>query len=162
MFFPESRVRVWLYTRPTDMRKSFDGLVALVAKYVESAKTTEYRYEVIDRDSPDFSQVDFAYFEGYLSRNHCYLVRFNSDQRYPKILEVIENLTFWVNVYSETSPAHITALGDLVLTVLDNASLTVSGYTAMVCRREFMGSITFDGETRVFQLPMRYRVMISL
>ena len=32
MFFPESRVRVWLYTRPTDMRKSFDGLSALVGK----------------------------------------------------------------------------------------------------------------------------------
>lgn len=30
MFFPASRVRVWLYTRPTDMRKSFDGLSALV------------------------------------------------------------------------------------------------------------------------------------
>jgi len=30
MFFPEAQVRVWLYTRPTDMRKSFDGLSALV------------------------------------------------------------------------------------------------------------------------------------
>lgn len=30
MFFPEAQVRVWLYTEPTDMRKSFDGLAALV------------------------------------------------------------------------------------------------------------------------------------
>lgn len=30
MFFPEDQVRVWLYTEPTDMRKSFDGLSALV------------------------------------------------------------------------------------------------------------------------------------
>jgi len=30
MFFPESQMRVWLYNRPTDMRKSFDGLSALV------------------------------------------------------------------------------------------------------------------------------------
>jgi len=30
MFFPEAQVRVWLYTEPTDMRKSFDGLSALV------------------------------------------------------------------------------------------------------------------------------------
>ena len=30
MFFPESQVKVWLYARPTDMRKSFDSLSALV------------------------------------------------------------------------------------------------------------------------------------
>lgn len=30
MFFPEDQVRVWLYTEPTDMRKSFAGLSALV------------------------------------------------------------------------------------------------------------------------------------
>jgi transposase len=30
MFFPEAQVRVWLYTEPTDMRNSFDGLSALV------------------------------------------------------------------------------------------------------------------------------------
>ncbi len=29
MFFPEGQVRVHLYGRPTDMRKSFDGLYAL-------------------------------------------------------------------------------------------------------------------------------------
>ena len=37
MFFPEDQVRVWLYTEPTDMRKSFDGLSALVKeKLVEN------------------------------------------------------------------------------------------------------------------------------
>jgi len=30
MFFPEDQVRVWLYTEPTDMRKSFAGLSAMV------------------------------------------------------------------------------------------------------------------------------------
>ena len=29
MFFPEGQIRVHLYGQPTDMRKSFDGLVAL-------------------------------------------------------------------------------------------------------------------------------------
>ena len=30
MLIPESHVRIWLYAPPTDMRKSFDGLSALV------------------------------------------------------------------------------------------------------------------------------------
>ncbi|MCP5414895.1 MAG: IS66 family insertion sequence element accessory protein TnpB [Chromatiaceae bacterium] len=30
MLIPESQVRIWLYGSPTDMRKSFDGLSALV------------------------------------------------------------------------------------------------------------------------------------
>lgn len=30
MFFPEGSVRVFVYGQPTDMRKSFDGLYALV------------------------------------------------------------------------------------------------------------------------------------
>ena len=29
MFFPEARVRVYLYGKPVDMRRSFDGLYAL-------------------------------------------------------------------------------------------------------------------------------------
>lgn len=32
MFFPEGQVRVHLYGRPTDMRKSFDGLYALTRR----------------------------------------------------------------------------------------------------------------------------------
>ena len=36
MLIPESQVRIWLYAPPTDMRKSFDGLSALVrTKLVE-------------------------------------------------------------------------------------------------------------------------------
>jgi transposase len=30
MFFPEAQVRIWLYTQPTDLRKSSAGLSALV------------------------------------------------------------------------------------------------------------------------------------
>jgi transposase len=30
MFFPEAQVRMWLYPEPTNMRKSFHGLSALV------------------------------------------------------------------------------------------------------------------------------------
>ena len=35
MFFPESQVKVWLYACPTDMRKSFDSLSALVKHRVQ-------------------------------------------------------------------------------------------------------------------------------
>ncbi len=32
MYFPESRVRVFLYGQPVDMRKSLDGLIALTRR----------------------------------------------------------------------------------------------------------------------------------
>ena len=72
--------------------------------------------------------------------------------------EAIEDLTYWVNVFTSTSVAHITALTDLVLAVMDDASLTVTGYTGMKCVREFMGSIIWDLETGIYQIPIRYRL----
>lgn len=35
MFFPEGSVRIFLHERPVDMRKSFDGLYALVKHVLE-------------------------------------------------------------------------------------------------------------------------------
>ena len=70
----------------------------------------------------------------------------------------IESLTYWVNVFSSTSVAHVSVITDLVLTALDNASLTITGYTGMKCVREFMGTILWDLETGIFQCPLRYRV----
>ena len=35
MFIPEAQVRAWLYNQPTDMRKSYDGLSALVKSKLE-------------------------------------------------------------------------------------------------------------------------------
>lgn len=34
MFFPESNVNIWLYAKPTDMRKSYDGLIALAKHHL--------------------------------------------------------------------------------------------------------------------------------
>ena len=34
MFFPESTIRILLCVQPTDMRKSFDGLIALVKNHM--------------------------------------------------------------------------------------------------------------------------------
>ena len=76
-------------------------------------------------------------------------------------LTILEDLTYWVNIFSSTSVAHITTLADLVLAVMDDASLTVSGYTGMKCAREFMGSIIWDSETGIYQIPLRYRVWVD-
>ena len=34
MFFPESHIRILLCAQPTDMRKSFNGLIALVKNHM--------------------------------------------------------------------------------------------------------------------------------
>ena len=40
MFFPESNIRIWLCTVPTDMRKSFDGLAALAKNFMKEEPTS--------------------------------------------------------------------------------------------------------------------------
>ena len=76
-------------------------------------------------------------------------------------LEAIEDLTFWINCFSSTGQKAVSDLADLVLAVMDDATLTVTGYTSMVCRREFIGSYIYDIETGVYQIPLRYRVQVS-
>ena len=49
MFFPEAQVRVWLYTRPTDMRKSFDGLSALVKNTLAEDPTSGHLFAFVNR-----------------------------------------------------------------------------------------------------------------
>ncbi len=44
MFFPEAQVRVWLYTQPTDMRKSYDGLSALVMNVLHEDPTSGHLF----------------------------------------------------------------------------------------------------------------------
>ncbi|MDP6599606.1 MAG: IS66 family insertion sequence element accessory protein TnpB [Candidatus Poribacteria bacterium] len=34
MFFPEDRIRIWLCIQPVDMRRSFDGLSAMVKNHL--------------------------------------------------------------------------------------------------------------------------------
>lgn len=49
MFFPEDRVRVWLYARPTDMRKQFDGLAALARNQLQEDPMSGHAFVFINR-----------------------------------------------------------------------------------------------------------------
>jgi len=61
-------------------------------EYKNKAKTFEYRYEVIDPNDQSYKDLDFVFFDKYLSRNKCFQVLFNNEQQRPFILEVIEEL----------------------------------------------------------------------
>lgn len=60
MFFPESQVRIWLYTGPTDMRKSFDGLAALVKHQLQEDPLSGQLFVFIDRRR---SYMKVSYFD---------------------------------------------------------------------------------------------------
>lgn len=49
MFFPESTIRIWLYAQPTDMRKSFNGLVALVKHQLQENPLNGQLFVFINR-----------------------------------------------------------------------------------------------------------------
>ena len=73
----------------------------------------------------------------------------------------MESLTYWINCFSSTSAAHVASVADDVMGVMDNATLTVTGYTSMKCVREFIGTVIWDLETGIFQVPLRYRVWLD-
>lgn len=75
--------------------------------------------------------------------------------------EAIENLTYWVNCFSDVSTAAVAEIADEVMDALDNVTLTVTGFTSMKCEREFTGSIIWDMETGIFQVPLRYRLLLD-
>lgn len=60
MFFPEAHVRVWLYTRPTDMRKSYDGLSALVKAVLHEDPASGHLFVFINRKR---TQMKVLYFD---------------------------------------------------------------------------------------------------
>jgi transposase len=49
MFFPEGQVRVQLYGRPVDMRRSFDGLYALTRQELGEDPMSGSLYAFINR-----------------------------------------------------------------------------------------------------------------
>ena len=60
MFFPEGQLRVWLYTQPTDMRKSYDGLSALVKNTLHEDPTNGHLFVFIKRKR---TQIKVLYFD---------------------------------------------------------------------------------------------------
>ena len=65
MFFPEAGVRVWLYTQPTDMRKSYNGLAALVKNQLDEDPLSGQLFVFINRKG---NQMKILYFD---SSGYC-------------------------------------------------------------------------------------------
>ena len=75
--------------------------------------------------------------------------------------EAIEDLTYWVNCFSDKSAADVAKISDQVLAAIDSTTLTVTGYTNMKCVREYIGPTLWDVETMIFMIPLRYRVWLD-
>ena len=70
-----------------------------------------------------------------------------------------EVMTFYVNIFTITSPANAQQISDLVSAGLDSQEITIIGYYSMACYREFTSNIIYDPDSKVFQLSMRFRIM---
>jgi transposase len=60
MFFPESQVKIWLYAKATDMRKSFDGLSALAKNHIKENPLSGHLFVFINRRQ---TQIKILYFD---------------------------------------------------------------------------------------------------
>jgi transposase len=60
MFFPESQVRIWLCTLPTDMRKSYAGLSALVKNRLQGNPLSGELFVFVNRRQ---NQMKVLYFD---------------------------------------------------------------------------------------------------
>ena len=60
MFFPEGRIRVFVYGQPTDMRKSYDGLYALARNGLRQDVLSGHLFVFINRRG---SQIKVLYFD---------------------------------------------------------------------------------------------------
>ena len=60
MFFPESQIRIWLCTTPTDMRKSYNGLSALVKNRLQGNPLSGELFVFVNRRQ---NQMKVLYFD---------------------------------------------------------------------------------------------------
>ena len=59
MFFADARVRVWLCTEPVDMRKSFDGLAALIKHHLGDDPLSGHLYAFVNRRATQIKILGF-------------------------------------------------------------------------------------------------------
>jgi len=57
-------------------------------------------------------------------------------------LHEFEDLTFYVNCFTTTSPADCFQIADLVKTLMDDCALTgITGYDHLYCKREYVSNL---------------------
>ena len=61
MWLSDSQIHIWLYTQPTDMRKSFNGLSGLVRTILEENPLSGALFIFINRRR---TQIKILYFDG--------------------------------------------------------------------------------------------------
>lgn len=122
----------------------FDTLQANVALMAAITGT----YHVIAPQSATFAYLTF----GMLTDNP--LGTFTSPS-------AVEDTEWWVNVHSKAGSKNAGTIAGLLHTALDNASLTVTGYSALKCVRDYIGSMIYDPETKAYMIPHRYRIQVD-
>jgi len=60
MLLPETNLRIWLHTEPTDMRKSYDGLSVLVKQKLKEDPLSGHLFVFINRKQ---TQMKILYFD---------------------------------------------------------------------------------------------------
>lgn len=60
MWFSEPDVKIWLYSQPTDMRKSYNGLIVLVKQKLQENPLSGHYFVFINRRK---TQMKILYFE---------------------------------------------------------------------------------------------------
>jgi ribonuclease HI len=62
-------------------------------EYLRTQRCYKYKYEVLSKASPFFGNVDLAFSTILLRAGHTYYVRFNDDDRNPRVLKMFKEIT---------------------------------------------------------------------
>ena len=73
MFFPEGRIRVFLYGQPTDMRKSYDGLYALARNGLQQDVLSGHLFVFVNRRGRENCSCRFLCGDVFCSRENAFV-----------------------------------------------------------------------------------------